>query len=424
MSEEEGRTDQVVSKEFWDAHLARNKSIIVDLMMGQLKSTVTCLTCKRIATAFDPYLSVCLPIMKEETLELVFMPAESHAIDKDGDMEHQNMIILNLKKVTKAHKIGDAKKELIKMLDLQETVKPEDLVVANQIGGVCSDIYSDNTISLNIDQEKEYTTMYHMPGLSEDKDLHPFELIFYEHKRTKRSYTTERLEKSVPRFGAFKHSDTLLDVKRKVYQLIRGAFEDQLKSDEELHSKIEVRVKENLPHVKSGTYTKTKAKCEFCEEKHGYREEHCELKINEQDVNEDLDLAKKITVADLKNQMEHKRRLIFAIVIKNTRETVNIRELGTKYRKFSKRGAGADGKSLEEMAADVITLANCFEGYSAEETLSGDDQWYCNKCKEHRDINKKLELYSVPKILVLQLKRFQQRRGMSQRGGMFGHMYA
>ena len=53
------------------------------------------------------------------------------------------------------------------------------------------------------------------------------------------------------------------------------------------------------------------------------------------------------------------------------------------------------------MAADVISLGNCFEGYSAEETLSGDDQWYCNKCKEHRDINKKLELYSVPKILVL-----------------------
>ena len=34
MSEEEGRSDAEVSKEFWDAHLARNKSIIVDLMMG------------------------------------------------------------------------------------------------------------------------------------------------------------------------------------------------------------------------------------------------------------------------------------------------------------------------------------------------------------------------------------------------------
>ena len=143
---------------------------------------------------------------------------------------------------------------------------------------------------MNIDQEKEYTTLYHIPGLSEDKDLEPSELIFYEHKRTKRSYTTERLEKSLPRFGAFKDSDTLLDVKRKIYELVKGAFYEELKSDEEIHSKIEVHVKENLPIIPSGTYTKTRAKCEFCGDKHGYREEYCELKIDEQDVNEDFDL--------------------------------------------------------------------------------------------------------------------------------------
>ena len=58
MSEEPNRSDAVVAKEFWDAFLARNRSIIVDLMYGQLKSTVTCLHCGRIATNFDPYLSV------------------------------------------------------------------------------------------------------------------------------------------------------------------------------------------------------------------------------------------------------------------------------------------------------------------------------------------------------------------------------
>jgi len=32
MSEEPDRPDAVVAKEFWDAHIARNKSIIVDLL--------------------------------------------------------------------------------------------------------------------------------------------------------------------------------------------------------------------------------------------------------------------------------------------------------------------------------------------------------------------------------------------------------
>ena len=62
MSEEKNRPDEVVAKEFWDAFLARNQSIIVDLMYGQLKSTVTCLECKNISITFDPFLSIALPI--------------------------------------------------------------------------------------------------------------------------------------------------------------------------------------------------------------------------------------------------------------------------------------------------------------------------------------------------------------------------
>lgn len=34
MSEQPNRADEVVAKEFWDGFIARNKSIIVDLMYG------------------------------------------------------------------------------------------------------------------------------------------------------------------------------------------------------------------------------------------------------------------------------------------------------------------------------------------------------------------------------------------------------
>lgn len=70
-----------------------------------------------------------------------------------------------------------------------------------------------------------------------------------------------------------------------------------------------------------------------------------------------------------------------------------------------------------------LTIASCFKGYSEEETLSGDDQWYCSKCKEHRDITKKLELYSAPKIMCIHLKRFTQKKSTEHRGvGMMGMM--
>lgn len=48
-----------------------------------------------------------------------------------------------------------------------------------------------------------------------------------------------------------------------------------------------------------------------------------------------------------------------------------------------------------------ITLSSCFEAFEKEELLTDNDQWYCNKCQEHRDIHKKLELFKVPKVLII-----------------------
>lgn len=58
------RPDDEMSKLFWQAFLARNQSIIVDLMYGQLKSTVKCSVCGNISITFDPYLTLPLPISR------------------------------------------------------------------------------------------------------------------------------------------------------------------------------------------------------------------------------------------------------------------------------------------------------------------------------------------------------------------------
>jgi ubiquitin carboxyl-terminal hydrolase 4/11/15 len=57
-SEEEGRSDEVVAKEYWDNLMGRNNSIITDIMTGQLKSTVTCLECGYVSITFDPMTSI------------------------------------------------------------------------------------------------------------------------------------------------------------------------------------------------------------------------------------------------------------------------------------------------------------------------------------------------------------------------------
>jgi len=55
-----------------------------------------------------------------------------------------------------------------------------------------------------------------------------------------------------------------------------------------------------------------------------------------------------------------------------------------------------------------VDLVRCFGWLTEQEQLSEHDAVYCCKCKEHRQMFKKVDLWSVPPVLVLQLKRFAE----------------
>lgn len=58
-----------------------------------------------------------------------------------------------------------------------------------------------------------------------------------------------------------------------------------------------------------------------------------------------------------------------------------------------------------------ISLDDCLDEFGKSEVLSENDAWYCPRCKEHRRASKKFELWKVPDILVIHLKRFSASRG-------------
>lgn len=53
------------------------------------------------------------------------------------------------------------------------------------------------------------------------------------------------------------------------------------------------------------------------------------------------------------------------------------------------------------------TLEDCLNLYLEEDNLTGDNQWYCEKCKKHTDATKKTDLWVLPPILIIHLKRFK-----------------
>lgn len=53
------------------------------------------------------------------------------------------------------------------------------------------------------------------------------------------------------------------------------------------------------------------------------------------------------------------------------------------------------------------TLQDCLELYLQTDVLDGVNQWYCEKCKEHVDATRKIDIWILPPILIIHLKRFK-----------------
>jgi ubiquitin C-terminal hydrolase len=50
-----------------------------------------------------------------------------------------------------------------------------------------------------------------------------------------------------------------------------------------------------------------------------------------------------------------------------------------------------------------VSLDDCISRHLSSEEI---DEWYCSSCKKHQMGNKKLDIYRLPEILIVHLKRF------------------
>ena len=60
----------------------------------------------------------------------------------------------------------------------------------------------------------------------------------------------------------------------------------------------------------------------------------------------------------------------------------------------------------EDLLSGKMTLAKCLKKFCKEEQLTEGDEWYCPKCKKHVLAKKKMDLFYLPKILIICFKRF------------------
>uniref|UniRef100_A0A3B4B8A3 ubiquitinyl hydrolase 1 n=1 Tax=Periophthalmus magnuspinnatus TaxID=409849 RepID=A0A3B4B8A3_9GOBI len=132
LKDSDGRPDWEVASEAWENHLRRNRSIVVDLFHGQLKSQVKCKTCGHISARFDPFNFLSLPLPMDSSMHL-----EITVIKLDGSTPVRFGLRLNMDE-----KYTGLKKQLSELCSL----KPEQILLA--------EVHSSNIKNFPLDNQK------------------------------------------------------------------------------------------------------------------------------------------------------------------------------------------------------------------------------------------------------------------------------
>ncbi|XP_014674736.1 PREDICTED: ubiquitin carboxyl-terminal hydrolase 32-like [Priapulus caudatus] len=83
---------------------------------------------------------------------------------------------------------------------------------------------------------------------------------------------------------------------------------------------------------------------------------------------------------------------------------LHLRYQASLERVFVDHGSVEQSRRLQ---TEPIDLATCLQAFTKWEELGEDELYYCSKCRQHRLAQKKLDLWRLPPVLVIHLKRFQ-----------------
>lgn len=61
--------------------------------------------------------------------------------------------------------------------------------------------------------------------------------------------------------------------------------------------------------------------------------------------------------------------------------------------------------------SESVPLATCLDSFTKEEELSEEEKYLCSKCGSHQLATKKLQIWRLPPVLIVHLKRFQPVQG-------------
>uniref|UniRef100_A0A4W4HRJ6 Ubiquitin carboxyl-terminal hydrolase n=1 Tax=Electrophorus electricus TaxID=8005 RepID=A0A4W4HRJ6_ELEEL len=370
----EGRPDEIVAKEAWTNHRLRNDSIIVDIFHGLFKSTLVCPECSKVSVTFDPfcYLTLPLPMKKDRTMEVVLVR-----------MNPQSKPMQFRVVVPKLGAVADLCSALAKL----SGVPVDNMIVADVYNHRFHKIYRKDD-GLNQIMEKDDIFVYEV--FEEDSEQMNLPVYFRERhvKHGGGSSGTvlfgQPLLISVPR-----HNLTMGALYERVLERIGCVSPDPESSQSET-----VDGEEEGSEPENGPVGRGKA-CSSCPKLFSFS------MVNSYGTANISSLPCDGSILKLTRNYSH--------------STIAIDwDSDTKRLCYDDQEAEAYEKHESMMQAQkkkaTVALRECIELFTTMETLGEHDPWYCPTCKKHQQATKKFDLWSLPRILVVHLKRFSYNR--------------
>ncbi|XP_058738954.1 ubiquitin carboxyl-terminal hydrolase 8-like [Vicia villosa] len=388
----DGRPDEEVAEEYWRNHLARNNSIVVDLCQGQFRSTLICPFCKKVSITFDPfmYLSLPLPSTTKRTMTVT-------VVSTDGITLPSSITVTVPEHGTLKDLIG----ALTASCSLRED---ETLLVAEIYRNKIFRALEDPSDSLTDIRDQDKLVAYRVQKCSEDSLL-----IVFMHERLVESYVRGKFENRLFGFPVVARLSGITsgyDVRKEFLNLINPFLVqnteetiDEYDNDDDdtktLNEVDESGETNNSEVIESDAVLNSGAEddihlwtdFEFYLISSGSGNEVYKITSNEP-----------LPVTMLSSKLEVAVVWSDKMLKKYDRYLLDSLPEVFKSQSFSKR------------TQESISIYKCLEAFLREEPLGPEDMWYCPTCKKPQQATKKLDLWRLPEVLVVHLKRFSYDR--------------
>ncbi|XP_010436897.1 PREDICTED: ubiquitin carboxyl-terminal hydrolase 10-like isoform X2 [Camelina sativa] len=384
LKDSDSRPDDEVAEELWNYHKARNDSVIVNVCQGQYKSTLVCPVCGKISITFDPFMYLSVPLPSTLT-----RPMTVTVFYCDGSR-------LPMPYTVTVPKHGSCR-DLITALGTACCLADDEVLLLAEVYDHKIFRYFENHLeSLSAIKDDEHIVAYRLNQMPKRSGKAKLEIL---HGGKERAVQESVRGRDVKVFGT--PFVTYVNTEPLSGTDIDAIISGFLSPLHRVHSPSNILSGNDNSHFADGPDDETSGS----------------LSSPDAEIDDaaDRELSFRMFLTDERGlnfkPLQSKSSVSPGII---TRVLVEWNE--GEHEKYDSSylcdlpEVHKTSFSAKKTRQEAISLFSCLEAFLAEEPLGPDDMWFCPSCKEHRQANKKLDLWKLPDILVFHLKRFTYSR--------------